>query len=59
MGPIQDILLFGWTCIRDVQLHVDGGQQAQALGNPGSGVGLRVGAGAGAWGTELIPSSQP
>ena len=31
--------------IRDVQLHVDGGQQGQALGNPGSGVGGGVGVG--------------
>ena len=35
--------LAGLACIRDVQLHMDGGQQAQALGNPGSGVGLRWG----------------
>ena len=37
--------LAGLACIRDVQLHMDGGQQAQALGNPGSGVGLRWGVG--------------
>lgn len=35
MGPIQDILPFGWTClVSEMCAHVDGGQQAQALGNP-------------------------